>query len=142
MAKTLKKRPCAVCRRWFLPQAKVKQRAKTCGSPQCQKEWHRRQCRNWNRKNKACFRSNYLSRKLENAKGLDPPVEDLRQTELRQPSPAGTLIESVIDPTVHIAQSQLIIIIDYVIQLHIRCFRKQMIMKCPPNKGSPFFQDG
>ncbi|MFH2219601.1 MAG: hypothetical protein ABII68_08075 [Pseudomonadota bacterium] len=91
----------------------------------------------------AYFRSNYLSRKLEDAKGLDPPVEeDLRQTGSKQPSSAGSFPEFAFDPTVHIAQSQLIIIIDYVIQLHIRCFRKQLTQKHPPNKGSPFFQDG
>lgn len=140
MAETLKKSPCAVCRRWFLPQAKVKHRAKTCGSQQCQKEWHRRQCRKWNRKNKAYFHSNYLSKKLENANGLAPPVEiDPRQAGLNEPSPAGKLLESVFDPTPHIAQSHLIIIIDYVIGVHIRSFRKQLTQKHPPNKGSPFF---
>ncbi|HIJ57832.1 MAG TPA: hypothetical protein HPQ03_17145 [Deltaproteobacteria bacterium] len=140
MAETLKKRPCAVCRCWFLPQAKVKQRAKTCGNRQCQKEWHRRQCRKWNRKNKAYFRSNYLSKKLEDAKELIPPVEkNLQQTGLKQPSATGLFLESVFDSTPQIVESQLIIIIDYVIQVHIRSFRRQLALKRPANKGSPFF---
>ncbi|MBT4264198.1 MAG: hypothetical protein HOD85_08310 [Deltaproteobacteria bacterium] len=140
MAKIGKKKPCAICRRWFLPQAKVKQRAKTCGNRQCQKEWHRRQCRKWNRKNKAYFRSNYLSKKLEDANGLDPPVEkDLGQAGLKQPSSAGPFLESVFDPIPHIAQTRMITIINYVIGVHIRSFRKQLIMKPPANKGSPFF---
>jgi hypothetical protein len=37
-----KKRPCRICRRWFMPNAKLKDRQKTCGDPQCQREWHRK----------------------------------------------------------------------------------------------------
>ena len=71
MAEIRKKRPCAVCRCWFIPQARVKHRAVTCGRKECQKEWHRRQCQKWNRKNKAYFRSNYLQKKLNREKHLD-----------------------------------------------------------------------
>lgn len=37
---------------------------KTC-SPICKNELHRRQCENWNKKNKAYFKNNYLGKKLE-----------------------------------------------------------------------------
>ncbi len=35
-----RKRPCRVCRRWFLPDGRLKNRQKTCGNPECQREWH------------------------------------------------------------------------------------------------------
>lgn len=31
-----KKRPCSICRKWFLPDARVKDRQRTCSAPQCQ----------------------------------------------------------------------------------------------------------
>jgi hypothetical protein len=60
------KRPCSICRKWFLPDVRQKGRQRTCG-PDCQKELHRRQCEEWNRKNKAYPKSNYLAKKIEKA---------------------------------------------------------------------------
>jgi hypothetical protein len=60
------KRPCSICRKWFLPDVRQKGRQKTC-SPDCQTERHRRQCKDWNKKNKAYFKNNYLSTKIEKA---------------------------------------------------------------------------
>ena len=58
------KRPCSICRKWFLPDVRQKGRQKTCG-PDCQRELHRRQCKDWNKKNKAYFKNNYLGKKIE-----------------------------------------------------------------------------
>lgn len=58
------KRPCSICRRWFLPDVRQKGRQTTC-SPECRKERHRRQCECWNRNNKSYFQDIYLSQKLE-----------------------------------------------------------------------------
>ena len=60
-----RKRPCKICRRWFMPNARQKQRQITCAQPQCQRERHRRQCQKWNRKHSAYFKANYLVNKLE-----------------------------------------------------------------------------
>jgi len=38
------KRPCRICREWFTPNNKLKERQKTCGKPECKKEWHKRVC--------------------------------------------------------------------------------------------------
>ena len=62
--KSCRKRPCAICRKWFLPDVRQKGRQRTCG-PVCRKERHRRQCEAWNRKNKAQSQNNYLGKKLE-----------------------------------------------------------------------------
>ncbi|WP_320041919.1 hypothetical protein [uncultured Desulfobacter sp.] len=63
------KRPCSICRKWFAPDVRQKGRQRTC-SPACQNELHRRQCENWNRKNKAVSKNNYLAKKLEEAESL------------------------------------------------------------------------
>jgi len=72
MRKTLvRKRPCRICRRWFMPSPRLKDRQKTCGRPQCKREWHRKMCEKWNRENADYFRSNYLQKKLDSATGGD-----------------------------------------------------------------------
>ena len=59
-----RKRPCRVCKRWFIPHPRLKDRQKTCGDAQCQREWHRRKCEQWNRNNVDYFKDNYLDKKL------------------------------------------------------------------------------
>ncbi len=58
-----RKRPCSICRKWFLPDVRQTGRQKTC-SPECRRELHRRNCAEWNRKSTAYFKSNYLDKKL------------------------------------------------------------------------------
>jgi len=72
MRKTLtRKRPCRICRRWFMPNPRLKDRQKTCGRTQCKREWHRKMCSKWNRENADYFRTNYLQKKIEAATGGD-----------------------------------------------------------------------
>jgi hypothetical protein len=42
-----KKRPCCVCRRWFLPDARVGARQRACGAENCQRARHREADRVW-----------------------------------------------------------------------------------------------
>jgi hypothetical protein len=74
------KRPCSICRKWFQPDVRQKGRQKTCG-PDCKNELHRRQCDEWNKKNKEYFKNNYLGKKIEKA-------------EVKQPKPTQTSIVS------------------------------------------------
>ena len=68
MAKTpTRKRPCRICRRWFLPDPRLKQRQMTCGQTECQRQWHKKKCSQWNRKNRDYFKANYLQRKIDSA---------------------------------------------------------------------------
>ncbi len=60
-----RKRPCSICRKWFLPDVRQKKKQRTC-SKECNRELHRRQCADWNCKNAAYFKGIYLSKKLEN----------------------------------------------------------------------------
>ena len=64
-ATLMKKRPCRICRQWFTPNPRVKDRQKTCGGARCKREWHKRKCKEWNDKNTDYFRAIYLARKLD-----------------------------------------------------------------------------
>lgn len=69
------KRPCRICRKWFMPNPKLKDRQKTCGKPACKKEWHRRKCAEWNDNNSDYFKANYLQRKLNDLPRCDKPSQ-------------------------------------------------------------------
>ena len=66
-----RKRPCRICRKWFMPDPRQIGRQKTCANPACRRENHRRRCSEWNRKNTEYFKANYLSAKLDRTR--DPP---------------------------------------------------------------------
>ena len=72
-----KKRPCRICRRWFIPNARLKDRQMTCADPKCKREWHRRKCAEWNKDNSDYFKSNYLQKKLEAATASGKPPKPL-----------------------------------------------------------------
>lgn len=66
MSKTpSRKRPCRICRRWFLPDPRLKARQMTCGKTYCQREWHKKKCAEWNKKNRDYFKANYLQKKID-----------------------------------------------------------------------------
>jgi hypothetical protein len=109
-AKT-RKRPCAICRRWFIADPRQIGRQKTCGKPACQREQHRRQCQQWNRKNKRYFKAIYLSEKIERTK--DPP-------DLSQESPTPVIQASRTDLAlpkdviVKTTGADLLVVLDYI----------------------------
>ena len=61
----IKKRPCRVCKKWFVPNPRVGSRQKTCGSTECQNKWHAKKCSQWNRQNRDYFQGYHLSIKLQ-----------------------------------------------------------------------------
>ena len=60
-----RKRPCRICRKWFVPDPRPGDRQKTCGEAECKRKWHNKKCADWNKKNQPYFRAIYLSAKLE-----------------------------------------------------------------------------
>lgn len=62
-AKSIKK-SCVICEDHFSPNVHLGDRQKTCGSTSCKREWHRRLCKKWNKKNPEYFKDIYLARKL------------------------------------------------------------------------------
>lgn len=47
----LRKRPCRICRKWFLPNPHVKEKQQTCGRAECRRELHSRACAAWHKRN-------------------------------------------------------------------------------------------
>ena len=99
-----RKRPCRVCKRWFIPHPRLKDRQKTCGDQQCQREWHRRKCELWNHNNVDYFKDNYLDKKLE--------VTSAPRSRLKTGLPLCYVQERI--------GAQQLIIIEYLSQLLLR----------------------
>ena len=85
-----RKRPCSICRKWFLPDVRQTGRQKTC-SPRCSKELHRRSCAKWNKKNTAYFKSNYLDKKLEKDSRSPPDSTQPDVKAYKSPAPKSRI---------------------------------------------------
>ena len=59
-----RKRPCGVCRKWFVPNPRAGSRQRVCGEPSCQTERHRRACERWRGRNPDYDREDRLRRRL------------------------------------------------------------------------------
>jgi hypothetical protein len=114
-----KKRPCRICRRWFLANARVKDRQMTCGDPECKSEWHRRKCREWNRANRDYFRANYLHKKFE-------AVQSDRSSKAYTRAPPKSLSKSGLPLRFvqEVIGVQHLLIIEYLAQLLTRRFQE------------------
>lgn len=95
----IKKRPCRICRKWFIPNPRVGDRQKTCGCDECKQEWRNKKCAQWNRKNRATFQTNYLDKKLQAVKNQeissDKPLPQVPQFDKNAKLPQE-LIQEVI----------------------------------------------
>ena len=47
----VRKKPCRICRRWFHPDARVGERQRACGKPECQAAWRQKTQAKWRRRN-------------------------------------------------------------------------------------------
>lgn len=121
-----RKRPCRICRRWFLPNPRLKDRQMTCGDSECQKQWHRRKCAQWNRANVDYFRSNYLQKKLDAATepgGASKPFEPISKRVGQRPKSrlrSGLPLEYVQE----VIGLEHLIIIEYLAQHLVRRFQE------------------
>ena len=120
-----RKRPCRICRRWFLPDSRLKDRQMTCGDAQCKRQWHCKKCTEWNRKNPDYFRSNYLQKKLDavgasavSSKPFEPMDKQMGQPRSRFRS--GLPLEYVQE----VIGLQHLIIIEYLAQHLVRRFQE------------------
>src|SRR5450755_1370376 len=46
------KRPCSICRQWFLPEPRVRNRQHACGKPECQASRRQNTQASWRRRNR------------------------------------------------------------------------------------------
>jgi hypothetical protein len=107
-----RKRPCSICRRWFTPHPRLKDRQRTCGDPECKKEWHRRKCAEWNRRNGDYFKTNYLQKKMDSQAMAQ--IKSRFKTGLPK-----KYVQDVIGP-------QPLVIMEYLAQLMVQRFQEVM----------------
>ena len=112
-----RKRPCRICRRWFIPNPRVKDRQKTCGDPGCQRKWHKKRCTEWNRRNPDYFKANYLQKKIIAA--TEPPHQS-PSFKLNNRLKSGLPLSYVQE----VISIQHLIIIEYFGQLLFRRFQE------------------
>jgi hypothetical protein len=118
-----RKRPCRICGRWFMPNPKVKDRQKPCGDAECQRRWHKKKCKEWNRSNPDYFKANYLQKKIIAA--TEPPHQPASlKLNIRSKS---KLPLSYVQEVISI---QHLIIIEYFGQLLFRRF--QEVLRAEP----------
>jgi hypothetical protein len=122
------KRPCRICRRWFTPHPRLGDRQRTCGDPHCKKEWHRKKCAEWNRKNGEYFRTNYLHKKLEGVSGGEGVAGAL---PVKSRFSSG-LPQRKVQEVMGIKQ---FVIIEYLVQLLLRRFQELIRVKVPVGTG-------
>ena len=80
------KRPCSICRRWFVPDRRVGRRQRACSASACQIARHSRTQASWRRRNPDYFIAHRVQRrrlKADEAQGgvlplvLPPPLSHL-----------------------------------------------------------------
>ncbi len=74
----LTKRPCCICRRWFVPDRRVGRRQRACSAPTCQIARRARTQASWRRRNADYFIAHRMQRRrveAEEAKGAVLPLE-------------------------------------------------------------------
>jgi hypothetical protein len=59
-----RKRPCRICRRWFVPHPRAGDRQRVCGRVECQLERHRRACQAWREREADSERRHRLRQRL------------------------------------------------------------------------------
>ncbi len=121
-----KKRPCRVCRKWFTPNPRLRDRQRTCGDEECQRKWHAKKCAEWNRRNPAYFREIYLRGRLEPFGTVLPEqspssIESCRINDPPRRSSSLDLPQEVIQEVIEVKQ---FIIIEYIMRLLMRGFQE------------------
>ena len=125
------KRPCRICRRWFLPNPRLKERQMTCGRPECQRQWHKKKCAQWNQKNTDYFKTNYLQKKIDTATQCRGDPGKI-QPEKHLKVPASRMKTDM--PLAYVTEVigvQLVIIHEYLAQLLDRRWQKAIHAQHP-----------
>ena len=70
----VRKKPCRICRRWFQPDARVGERQRACGEPECQTARRRKTQADWRKRNPDYA----IGWRLDQRSAQAPPPEPLR----------------------------------------------------------------
>ncbi len=110
-----KKRPCRICGKWFLPHKRAGNRQRVCSKKQCQRERHRRNCKQWHQNNPHYDREDRIKRKFVDAHDPEAP-------------PQGTIDWEVVRDAVGLETSVIIEEISKVLFVEVRdAVRREII---------------
>ena len=70
----VRKKPCRICRRWFQPDARVGERQRACGKPECQTARRQKTQAGWRKRNPDYT----IAWRLDQRGAQTPPPEPLR----------------------------------------------------------------
>jgi hypothetical protein len=126
------KRPCRICKKWFSPDPRLGDRQKTCGTPECQRQWHIRKCAEWNLKNRFCARESYLRGRLEflASSSHSPSSQSPSQASPPPLNPSPQRVSPLDYPPKVVQEvigAQQLVIIEYIVRLLLR--RVQEVIK-------------
>ncbi len=128
-----RKRPCKICRRWFLPDTRHENRQQTCG-PECREELHRRQCADWNRVNQKYFKANYLQKKLERCDAAEPDPPAVKSgSSIPKARIKLHLPRSMIQDATGL---KLLVIMEYIVEQIAR--RHRAVIRAKPASGKAY----
>ncbi len=106
----IKKHPCRICRKWFMPNPRLGARQKTCGAEECKVKWHTKKCAQWNRQNRPYFQANHLSKKLQSSQNQETARKN-PPSRSKKVSKSPQLPQKVIQEVIGVQQ---FVIIEYV----------------------------
>ncbi|MCP3892849.1 MAG: hypothetical protein GY702_28830 [Desulfobulbaceae bacterium] len=136
----IKKRPCKICRKWFVPNPRLGVRQKTCGAEECKAKWHAKKCTQWNRQNREYFQTNHLNKKLQASQDQEVSSEN-PSSQAQNIGKSPQLPRGVIQEVIGVQQ---FVIIEYIAQLLSR--RVQEVMRRQvsemPRESGRLLQDG
>lgn len=137
-----KKRPCRICRKWFMPNPRVGDRQKTCGNPDCKQKWHKKKCAEWNSQNSKCAQESYLHNKLIETISQSAGIEQ-QLTAITNSKPPPIVVSTANFPKLpraliqEVIGAQHLVIIDYVSQQLLRTVQEVMRRQPTDNKRDP-----
>lgn len=67
-----RKRPCRICRRWFVPHPRAGERQHVCSAAGCQRERHRQACARWRQREAEAERSHRLRQRMRAEAQAEP----------------------------------------------------------------------
>ena len=88
----MRKKPCSICRKWFIPDRRVGSRQKTC-SAECREEWRRRRQADWRRRNPEYYKARWLKERARRAAEADrATAEALKAIRAGREPPEGVVV--------------------------------------------------
>jgi hypothetical protein len=127
-AMSSRKRPCRICRRWFSPDPRLKDRQMTCGQEACKREWHRRKCAEWNKENSGLIKKERLAHRL---KSIASGSGQTKVTVKARPGPASLQstpqTQHLLPLTQEVIAAQLAVMFEYLLRQLLK--RAQDVMR-------------